>query len=281
MEPTFKVIVQYKANATASEKSRSGGTKLADLDPINGELRQMTVGAAKAAGATAPVSNISAEHAVKSTARITCFKSPCYDYLPQTLHPQSVVKAGTPNDDDGHEIGIAVIDSGINENADLRHGSDRRVVYQESFVPGEGVYDYFGHGTHVAGIIAGDGSNSGGGAYLFNIHGNASGANLISLKVLDRNGAGTDSQVIAAINRAIQLKNAYKIKIINLSLGRGVYESFRTDPLCQAVERAWRAGIAVVVAAGNGGRDNVAGTFGYGTIGSPANDPLAITGNVR
>jgi serine protease AprX len=65
--------------------------------------------------------------------------------------------------------------------------------------------------------------------------------------------------------------------VINLSLGRPVYESYRTDPLCQEVEKAWNAGIVVIVAAGNAGRDNSAGTQGYGTIAAPGNDPLAIT----
>ena len=89
--------------------------------------------------------------------------------------------------------------------------------------------------------------------------------------------AGTDSQVIAAIQRAIQLKTQYNIRVINLSLGRAVFESYTVDPLDQAVEQAWAAGIVVVVAAGNNGRDNSMGTNGFATIGSPANDPAVIT----
>ena len=100
---------------------------------------------------------------------------------------------------------------------------------------------------------------------------------LINLRVLDRNGSGTDSSVIAAIDRAIQLKSKYNIRVINLSLGRPVYESYTLDPLCQAVEAAYQAGIVVVVSAGNDGRDNSAGTNGYGTITAPANDPYVIT----
>src|SRR5262249_10245168 len=88
---------------------------------------------------------------------------------------------------------------------------------------------------------------------------------------------GADSQVIAAIQRAIQLKDTYNIRVINLSLGRPVYESYTLDPLCQAVEAAWQAGIVVVVAAGNAGRDNSLGTQGYATIQAPGNDPNVIT----
>jgi serine protease AprX len=95
--------------------------------------------------------------------------------------------------------------------------------------------------------------------------------------VLDGTGAGTDANVIAGIDRAIALKSAYNIRVINLSLGRSVSTSYLFDPLCQAVEAAWRAGIVVVVAAGNDGRDNVYGTQGYGTISAPGNDPYVIT----
>jgi len=76
--------------------------------------------------------------------------------------------------------------------------------------------------------------------------------------------------VIAAIQRAIALKSTYNIRVINLSLGRRVYESYTQDPLCQAVEAAWKSGLVVVVAAGNFGRDNSTHTNGYGTIAARA-----------
>lgn len=95
--------------------------------------------------------------------------------------------------------------------------------------------------------------------------------------MLDANGSGSDASVIAAIDRAIELKSTYDIRVMNLSLGRQIRESFTLDPLCQAVERAWHAGIVVVVAAGNRGRDNSMGTKGYGTIGAPGNSPWVIT----
>jgi serine protease AprX len=102
-------------------------------------------------------------------------------------------------------------------------------------------------------------------------------ANLINLMVLDQNGQSSDSIVIAAIDQAIALKSTYNIRLINLSLGRAVTESYKADPLCQAVEAAWKAGIVVVVAAGNDGRDNSVGEQGYGTIDAPGNDPYVIT----
>ena len=102
-------------------------------------------------------------------------------------------------------------------------------------------------------------------------------ANLINFRVLDENGDGTESQVIAAIDQAIALASTYNIRVINLSVGRPVVESSAQDPLCQAVEAAWQAGIVVDVAAGNDGRDNSVGNNGYGTITSPGNDPFVIT----
>lgn len=174
----------------------------------------------------------------------------------------------------GSNIGIAVIDSGVNTHGDL----STRVVYSENFVTTERTTaDLYGHGTHVAVIAAGNAAQSSGSSYTRTFRGLAPAARIINLRVLDANGAGTDSAVIAAIDRAIELKSRYNIRVMNLSLGRPVRETFRLDPLCRAVKRAYDAGIVVVVAAGNRGRDNSAGTQGYGTIGSPGNSPYVIT----
>jgi serine protease AprX len=178
---------------------------------------------------------------------------------------------------DGTGIGVAVIDSGISNHPDLKTPAGKlRVVWSQDFVGG-GTDDHYGHGGHVAGIIAGNGASSTGAAYNMTFKGIAPNANLINLRVLDQNGNGTDSAVISAINTAIRLKNTYNIRVINLSLGRPVFESYKLDPLCQAVEAAWNAGIVVVIAAGNEGRNNSAGTNGYSTITAPGNDPYVIT----
>ena len=173
----------------------------------------------------------------------------------------------------GTGVGVAVIDSGITASPEF--GS--RVVYSESFVSGLDASDQYGHGTHVAGIIGANGVDSTGDDFTRTFKGIAPNVNLIDLRVLDANGSGQESNVIAAIQRAIQLKDTYNIRVINLSLGRPVYESYTLDPLCQAVEAAYKAGIVVVAAAGNGGRDNTFGENGYGTILSPGNDPFIIT----
>ncbi|HET7185728.1 MAG TPA: S8 family serine peptidase, partial [Terriglobales bacterium] len=174
----------------------------------------------------------------------------------------------------GSGIGVAVIDSGISTaQPDLA----RRVVYNQDFTGQGTADDLYGHGTHVAGIIAGNGGKSSCSACFLTYEGVAQSVRLINLRVLDNNGSGSDSEVINAIQTAINLKSQYNIRVINLSLGRGIYESYKTDPLTQAVEQAWKAGIFVVVAAGNYGRDNSNDNNGYATITSPGNDPYVIT----
>jgi serine protease AprX len=174
----------------------------------------------------------------------------------------------------GTGIGVAVIDSGTQDAADLQDASKKnRIIFKQSYIAGTtGTVDVYGHGMHVTGLIAGNGQSSNG-QYV----GVAPNAKILNFRVLNDNGLGQDSYVISAIQAAINLKNIYNIRVINLSLGRPVYESETLDPLCQAVEQAWKAGIVVVVAAGNEGRNNSVGTYGYGSITSPGNDPLVIT----
>jgi serine protease AprX len=182
---------------------------------------------------------------------------------------------------DGAGVGVAVIDSGVNPVYDLTLAGitkTSRIVYSQNFDPSANTTsDLYGHGTHVAGIIAGNGGNSTCGNCDVTFRGIAPNANIINLRVLDANGSATDSTAIAAIQQAVNLKNQYNIRVINLSLGRGIFESYTLDPLCQAVEQAWKAGIVVVVAAGNYGRDNSNNNYGYGTITAPGNDPYVIT----
>ena len=178
----------------------------------------------------------------------------------------------------GQNVGVAVIDSGISDGADFKESGTSRLIYSESLVPGDSsTDDAFGHGTHVAGIIAGNASNSKTMDSFRRFQGVAPAAKLINLRVLDGNGAARDSDVITAIERAIALKDTYNIRVINMSLGRPVFESWTSDPLCQAVQSAWSAGIVVVTSAGNHGRLNTSNNHGYGTITSPGNSPYVIT----
>lgn len=179
---------------------------------------------------------------------------------------------------DGTGVGIAIIDSGVANVRDLENpDGSSRIVYSQSFVRGSGPSDQYGHGTHVAGIAAGNAASSICPTCTRTLRGIAPGANLVNLRVLDQNGNGKDSSVLWALETALWLHQWYNIRVVNLSLGRPVFESYKLDPLCVAVEQLWKNGITVVVAAGNNGRDNSNGNEGYGTIDSPGNDPYVIT----
>ena len=175
----------------------------------------------------------------------------------------------------GAGVGVAVIDSGITPWHDDLTVADRqgqRVTAFVDFVNGQtSKYDDWGHGTHVAGIIAGNGYDSTGAREAI-----APKASIISLKALDGEGKGKISYIIAALDWAIANKTQYNIRVINMSLGAGVFESYNTDPLTLAAKRAVDAGIVVVAAAGNMGKA-ANGQPQYGAISAPGNAPWVLT----
>ena len=263
------VIVQFQAPVTAAYHQKvidRGGQLKQALEVVRGGLYSMPAGMLEDLAQDPDVNYISPDRTVRGM----------LDYANPTINANIALQYGF----DGTGVGVAVIDSGIVPILDLMQtgGKTSRIVYNQSFVSGTtSTYDDYGHGTHVAGIVAGNAAYSSGPGYTHTFRGIAPKANLINLRVLDAAGNGTDSAVIAAIERAISLKDQYNIRVINLSLGRPVFESYTKDPLCQAVEQAWAAGIVVVAAAGNSGRDDSQGTQGYGTISAPGNDPAVIT----
>ncbi len=176
---------------------------------------------------------------------------------------------------DGTGIGVAVIDSGAAAaHDDLREiGTDnQRVDGFVDFVNGQSAaYDDYGHGTHVAGTIAGDGYDAGGAQA-----GIAPGVRLFVLKVLDQNGRGHMSDVIAALDYVVTHKDEFHIRVVNLSVATGVYESYNTDPLTLAAKQAVSAGLVVVAAAGNNGRDSL-GSPQYAGVTAPGNAPWVLT----
>ena len=168
----------------------------------------------------------------------------------------------------GEGVGIAVIDSGIAaQHEALRGGSWRRSTSWRRATERRPVWTRHARGGDLAGdVTTPEGRFSG----------VAPGAHIVSLRVLDERGQGTTSDVIAAIDWAVANRAAYRLRVINLSLGKPVLESWVDDPLVQAVERASRAGLVVVASAGNWG------TLPDGTrvrdgITSPGNAPSAIT----
>jgi serine protease AprX len=172
---------------------------------------------------------------------------------------------------DGTGVGVAIIDSGAMALHDDLAGTNRVIQFVD-FVNGQSTaYDDYGHGTHVAGIIAGSGADSSGART-----GIAPGAPLVVLKVLDASGQGRISDVIAAVNYAIANRDALNIRVINLSIAAGVYESYYSDPLTLAARSAVQAGIVVVASAGNFGR-SADGRGQYGGITAPGNAPWVLT----
>ena len=174
---------------------------------------------------------------------------------------------------DGAGVGIAVLDSGI----DARHEAFRdglglsRIAVNMDFT-GEGrTDDPYGHGTHVASIAAGRGVAPSG-AY----QGIAPGAKILNLRVLDSEGRGSVSGLLAALDWVLQNRTLYNVRVVNLSLGTPAVDDYRNDPLCAAVRRLADAGVVVVSAAGNSGRDTY-GNKVYGQVHSPGDEPSAIT----
>jgi serine protease AprX len=161
----------------------------------------------------------------------------------------------------GRGVGVAVIDTGVSPVGDLAG----RVVHSEDFSGERDGIDRFGHGTFIGGLIAGSGAAS-----LGAVRGVAPDANIISLKIAGRDGSADVTHVLAALQWAVSFKDVYNIRVVNLSLGTDSTQDYRIDPLNQAVERAWQAGIVVVVSASNHGP-------AAGTISKPADDPYVIT----
>lgn len=174
---------------------------------------------------------------------------------------------------DGAGVSVAIVDSGVAPHPDLTDsaGAHRIARFVDFVGDAQAPYDDFGHGTHVAGIVAGNGVDSGGARA-----GVAPGAHVVVLKALDASGRGRISDVIAAVEYAVANRGALNIRVLNLSLAAGVYESFNSDPLALAAQRAVAAGILVVAAAGNNGI-SPEGHTGYGGITAPGNAPWVLT----
>ena len=163
--------------------------------------------------------------------------------------------------DTGTGANVAVVDTGVNTAGDLAG----QVVHAEDFTSEQDNQDNYGHGTFVAGLIAGSGVNSGGG-----IEGVAPGSKLISLKIAGRDGATDVTLVLEALEWIEDFRATYGIRVVNLSLGFQSQQSYVVDPLDFAVERLWSSGLVVVAAAGNGGNSP-------GDVLTPGNDPFVVT----
>lgn len=145
----------------------------------------------------------------------------------------------------GAGVGVAVLDTGIYRHSDF----EKRITGFKDIVKGMAqCYDDCSHGTHVSGILGGNGAASGG-----RFMGVAPKCNIVHVKVLDRKGNGSREDVLEGIDWVIENKDRYGIRIMNISVGTVKESDKNNQLLVDAVEKAWDAGLVVVVAAGNMG----------------------------
>jgi serine protease AprX len=194
---------------------------------------------------------------VQSTVESTGPHTPSDEFLQQTGATQLFAGGDT-----GQGVTVAVLDTGVDNLPDF---AGRLIGGVDLTGANNPFQDDYGHGTFVAGLIAGDGASSGG-----QYEGEAPGADLVSIKVAGSSGVTDLNKVIMGLQWAVDNRLAYNIRVLNLSLGFQPFESTAANPLDQAVEAAWNSGIAVVASAGNAGPAD-------GTILSPGDDPLVIT----
>lgn len=165
----------------------------------------------------------------------------------------------------GKGVAIAVLDTGIYPHPDFLQPQNRILAFKDFVKNKNTPYDDNGHGTHCAGAAAGNGYSSSG-----KYTAPAFEAKIIALKILNKMGIGKSSTAIKGIEWVLANRKKYNIKIITLSLGYKTTVSYREDPLCQALEKAWQAGLVVCTAAGNDGPEPK-------TINSPGIHPALIT----
>jgi serine protease AprX len=272
-----QVIVQLDAGSSAAAvkaQVRSyGGRVTGDLPIINGFAAKLSDGAAASLQRFDGVREVTRNAAIKPQGvNVAELK---------TAYPSSVDAIEAWNKPDanvtGKNVGVAVIDTGIaGQMKDFEEkgpSKNSRVVASVVTNPyATNAKDTYGHGTHVAGIIAGNGTERTNGDLLRNKYiGVAPEADLVSVKVSDDLGNATVLDVIYGLQWVVDFKGQYNIRVVNLSLESTTPNSYKTDPLDAAVESAWLKGLVVVAAAGNRGTDADAVQY------APGNDPYVIS----
>lgn len=256
-EEKIKVIIefedrhQYGRNRVRRAIRKLGGTVCCELPLVNSLAVEIPAGALQEFIPNHHPKMIWADSKVKGQ----------MDVAVPTIHGDVAYQ----NDYTGKGVVVAVIDTGIDPHPDLTEPRNRIVGWKDFVNNKRRPYDDNGHGTHVAGIIAGNGRQSGG-----KYRGVAPEARLVGVKVLDEEGSGSASQVIAGVQWVVQNRRRYRIRVVNMSMGATAEEGYLDDPISQAVEAAWASGLTVCVAAGNEGPKG-------GTIATPGIAPSVIT----
>jgi serine protease AprX len=275
---SVEAIVQFENGVTPGGARKivraAGGRVTGELPIINGLAARMSAAKAEKLVDEDGVRVVSLNAAVKRNALTV---GGIDTSLIKTSYPDSVQAPKAWSTATGKGVGVAVVDTGIaGTQPDFRtsqSNSTSRVVATVATNPyATGDNDSYGHGTHVAGIIGGNSNNRPSSDSLKGDYvGVAPDANLISVKVSDEKGDATLLDVIYGLQFAVDYKDTYNIRVVNLSLESTQAQSYKTDPLDAAAEAAWFNGIVVVAAAGN------RGTSGDAVDYAPGNDPYVVS----
>jgi len=266
---SIKVIVQKTDAADPAPElaaRRLGGQVTAALPIVAGFAATLPAAAVDQLARLAGVRAVTPDSRVRVQAEAA--GSGIRSVYPKTIKADAVWKRGIT----GRGVTVAVLDTGVASVPDLAG----RLVQVRNDLTGQTTpcknlsgeldcNDRYGHGTFIAGLVAGNGASSGG-----KWKGVAPEASILSVKAAGADGSADVSNILAAIQWVVSFKDRYNIRVLNLSLGTDSTQDWRVDPLNYAVERAWAAGMTVVVAASNNGP-------AAGTITKPADDPWVVT----
>lgn len=265
------VIVQKAIPGNSLEQAVPGlgGTVTHDLEFINSFAAQIPAGQVPLLAAKPGIRWVSLDAPVVKSICDKCMADDDDSNYTSAVNADKVwnTKNGKKPWLQGNDVGVAILDSGVNGNLlDFTKdgGDDTRVISSvkiEAKTPT--LNDTYGHGTLVAGVIGSNGLGSDG-AYP----GIAPKANLVNVKVSDGQGAASTSDILAGLQWVAKNAKKFKIRVVNLSINSTVAQSYNVDPLDAGVEALWFSGITVVVSAGNNGTANLF---------APANDPFVIT----
>jgi serine protease AprX len=267
------IVIGHDSDQLGAQIDRKGGKNRKGLSLVKGMVTDVSAKAALELADDSSVSLVTIDPPMMATENVDvdglAVDYPLVVRAPELWNSaQAITGAG---------ITVAVLDTGMKkdrndlkaESKDLNDLNDdlvprNRVVGEAEFGDSATGRDAYGHGTHVAGIIAGSGRDSNG-RYM----GIAPQANLLNVKVSDDSGVTYVSDVIEALQWVIKNKEKHHIRIVNLSLISSMAEPYEYSPLDAAVEAAWLSGIVVVVSSGNMGPNSA--------YFAPANDPFVIT----
>jgi serine protease AprX len=267
----MRVIVQKRAGAgSAPEQAvRRLGGQVTRLLPIVGGFAATVPAAVAGELARLPgVRAVTPDAKLRVQGTASTGNSTIRSVYPKVVKADTAWQRGIT----GRGVTVAVIDTGVASVPDLagrlvqvRNDLTGQVTPCKNLSGELDCNDRYGHGTFIAGLIAGNGASSAG-----KWKGVAPDAGILSVKAAGADGAADVSNILAAIQWVVSFKDRYNIRVLNLSLGTDSKQDWRLDPLNYAVERAWAAGMTVVVSASNQGP-------AAGTISKPADDPWVVT----